>query len=378
MSQKEQNRKTIKYIRKCQEILEDFGLCVEGYASVLDKTNQILANQNKLNISDKNNVFIISKASAINKKIIEWKSNIDKNPKNHLAIYFVKWLGFEYIYNLHNLYNRIFTYNNFQVKGSDVSHVANKYLKEIIRIQKEMNRARDFMMESNRKLIISVVQKTIGARQGLFDDILSVANIQFIKCMDETYDLSKNVEFSTYAYSCMQAKCREAIICYNDMISIPHYKMGERLISSRQEIETPEKNVDNLTVNLSIYSLDKMRDKEREENREDLFLSDGNVISEIQNQVILQDLIKEIIQNLIRINPKNEIKMKALEYRGFFDFKNDHGNLTLEEIAEKLYKKGYTDTRLTRERIRQIINEGVKSFKAYIKRDRNLMESFGL
>jgi len=176
----------------------------------------------------------------------------------------------------------------------------------------------------------------------------------------------------------MQAKCREAIICYNDMISIPHYKMGERLISSRQEIETPEKNVDNLTVNLSIYSLDKMRDKEREENREDLFLSDGNVISEIQNQVILQDLIKEIIQNLIRINPKNEIKMKALEYRGFFDFKNDHGNLTLEEIAEKLYKKGYTDTRLTRERIRQIINEGVKSFKAYIKRDRNLMESFGL
>lgn len=378
MASKEKNKETIKYIRKCQEILEDFYLCVEGYSSILDKTNYILENKENINISEENKLFIINKASEVNKKIIDWKSKIEKSPEKHLSIYFVKWLGFDYIYSLNNLYNRSFTYNSLNVKGSTVSHTANKYLREVIRVQKEMNLARDFMMESNKKLIIDVVQKTIGNRYNLFEDILSIANIQFIKCMDETYDLNKNTEFSTYAYICMQAKCKEALISYNDMISIPHYKTGERLISCRQEIENPEEVVNDLTVNLSIYSLDKMRDREKEREKEDVFLSDGNVFSEKQNQIILNHLIKEISQDLIKMNPKNEIKMKALEYKGYFDFENKYGQLTLTEVAEKLYQDGYTDTLLTRERIRQIVNEGIKSFKAYIRRDHKLMEAFNL
>ena len=72
--------------------------------------------------------------------------------------------------------------------------------------------AREMLINENMGLIHGIARKTAGSRTDLTDDLVSIAYMQFIKCMDETFDFKMGTEFSTYVSSCMIKKCQETKI----------------------------------------------------------------------------------------------------------------------------------------------------------------------
>lgn len=63
-------------------------------------------------------------------------------------------------------------------------------------------KARDILIEHNIKLVIDVVVKKFNRNSFELEELVSVGNIGLINAVN-TYDLNKNIKFSTYAYSCI-------------------------------------------------------------------------------------------------------------------------------------------------------------------------------
>lgn len=66
-----------------------------------------------------------------------------------------------------------------------------------IRIKKGDNEARDIFINGNLRLVLSVIQRFYGRGESA-DDLFQVGCVGLIKAMDN-FDLSQNVQFSTYA-----------------------------------------------------------------------------------------------------------------------------------------------------------------------------------
>ena len=67
----------------------------------------------------------------------------------------------------------------------------------LIRIKQGDNEARDIFINGNLRLVLSVIQRFYGRGESA-DDLFQVGCVGLIKAMDN-FDLSQNVQFSTYA-----------------------------------------------------------------------------------------------------------------------------------------------------------------------------------
>lgn len=391
------NRELLLYIRKGLSIKEGFLLCSEGYESLLEKTNNILEFNNKKMFSDipkEHLKYLIGKAKEINNKIKKWQGQIDfkikKNPEKYLPQYFAKWYGINYLYSMPYLYKTKFIYNIYQTDGMKISHFINNYLNNIKEVDKLTNEARRKLINSNKALIYQQAIKVAGSRTDIIEDLVSVAHYQFIQCMDRTFDLNRGLEFSTYVTSCMIHKCKEAKIKYDEIIRIPTERIKEKTLAAKGELDLNAEDIENdkkrvkesiirnTISNSNMYwSLDNLINDEDGDN--DYFVSDKNSMEEITNSIVLKETINRIKTKILSKNKGNKlIKIKALEYSGLLDFENNFGKRTLSEVATFLFQNGYTESVLTKERVRQLVNDGKKLVKKQILLDRDLSETLGI
>ena len=91
--------------------------------------------------------------------------------------------------------------NRVEICGVDTSKIpvlsAEEKKELFIRIKKGDKEARDIFVNGNLKLVLSVIKRFYGRGENL-DDLFQVGCIGLIKAMDN-FDLSQNVQFSTYA-----------------------------------------------------------------------------------------------------------------------------------------------------------------------------------
>ena len=91
--------------------------------------------------------------------------------------------------------------NKVEICGVDTSKIpvlsAEEKKELFIRIKKGDKEARDIFVNGNLKLVLSVIKRFYGRGENL-DDLFQVGCIGLIKAMDN-FDLSQNVQFSTYA-----------------------------------------------------------------------------------------------------------------------------------------------------------------------------------
>ncbi len=91
--------------------------------------------------------------------------------------------------------------NKVEICGVDTSKIpvlsAEEKKELFIRIKNGDKEARDIFVNGNLKLVLSVIKRFYGRGENL-DDLFQVGCIGLIKAMDN-FDLSQNVQFSTYA-----------------------------------------------------------------------------------------------------------------------------------------------------------------------------------
>lgn len=84
------------------------------------------------------------------------------------------------------------------VNTSKLPTLSNEEKKELfIKIKQGDERAREKFIEGNLRLVLSVIQR-FASRGENVDDLFQVGCIGLIKSIDN-FDLSQNVQFSTYA-----------------------------------------------------------------------------------------------------------------------------------------------------------------------------------
>ncbi len=234
-----------------------------------------------------------------------------------------------------------------------------------IRIENGDLEARDKLIESNLRLVVSIAKKYV--RRGLlFEDLVSEGNLGLMRAV-EKFDYRKGYKFSTYATWWIKQGIQRAIADQGRTIRIPvhmHEKINKMVKAQRQlaqelgqdptpeqiakEInETPGQVRDMLRIALEPISLETPIGDEDESNIGD-FIQDDETNSPVEysRKENLKIDVDEALQNL------NEREAQVLIMRFGLD---DNKPKTLEDVGKHF--------NVTRERIRQIEFKALRKLK---------------
>lgn len=214
--------------------------------------------------------------------------------------------------------------------------------------------AREELIKSNLKLVVSIAKKYIGYNMP-FLDIVSEGNIGLIKAV-EKFDIEKGCRFSTYAIWWIKHYITKGLLNKEHMIRIPTYRSELASKINKYISEELKKNGNCPSIKEISHKLDIQFEK-----IENILQRTNEVISlniQIGDEIYLEDVIEDnnnedvedrIIKNISReelqiiLNnldkKEREILLKRYGLAGY----DPH---TLADIGEKLD--------LTRERVRQI------------------------
>ncbi len=225
--------------------------------------------------------------------------------------------------------------------------------------------AREKLVVSNLRLVVSVAKKHIG--RGLsFLDLIQEGNQGLMKAV-EKYDWKRGFKFSTYATWWIRQAITRAIADQSRTIRIPvHmveninklYKVQRRLMQKynrtpsidelKKELEMNEEEVKNLfRISQKTTSLSTTINDEEDATLED-FIKDPNQSSIYDN--VTNKFIKEYLFEVLDTLTPRERKVLVLRY-GLEDGKPR----TLEEVGRQF--------NVTRERIRQIEAKAIRKLK---------------
>ncbi len=263
-------------------------------------------------------------------------------------------------------------YSKLDNKENEILSDISLYLKEINKYnlltkkeEKEISErkdkgdksARELLINSNLRLVVSIAKNYAGKKHSLMD-IIGEGNIGLIRAVDK-FDINTGFRLSTYATWWIRNSIMRAIN-YDKAIKIPVYLNAQL---SAYKTKTPNYN----------FAKDKLRKLERliEEKKIDEVnlekaIKVSNILS-INNNLMQIDVKDTKNSNLKDIENKSEVEklMKYLTSREktIIEFRfgiNKDKEMTLKSLAKKF--------NVSFERIRQIEYESLKKIKENLKK----------
>ena len=233
------------------------------------------------------------------------------------------------------------------------------------RIEKGDTQAKDILINSNLRLVISIAKKYINSRVPL-EDLIQEGNLGLIKAI-EKYDYNKGCKFSTYATWWIRQSITSAIAEKSKSIRLPthitniirkynkirkdffeKYQRDPTIEEVARELEiSSERLTTVLLANKNILSLELPIDDEQKNTIAD-FLEDKK--QKNPQDIVCKEMLSFYLQEVF--STLTEREQKVLEYR--FGL-NGHSPKTLEEIGKKI--------NLTQERVRQIEKKALRKLR---------------
>ena len=234
------------------------------------------------------------------------------------------------------------------------------------RIEAGDEEARNILISSNLRLVVSIAKKYVG-RGMLFLDLVQEGNMGLVKAV-EKFDYTKGFKFSTYATWWIRQAITRAIADQARTIRIPVHMVetinkltrvqrqlvqelgrdpSAEEISARMDGITPEKVREIQKIALEPVSLETPIGEEDDSHLGD-FIEDKEALS--PDQYASNQLLKDEINSVLSGLTDREEKVLRLRF-GLYDGRTR----TLEEVGKEF--------NVTRERIRQIEAKALRKLK---------------
>ena len=246
------------------------------------------------------------------------------------------------------------------------------------RIEEGDEEARNILISSNLRLVVSIAKKYVG-RGMLFLDLIQEGNMGLVKAV-EKFDYTKGFKFSTYATWWIRQAITRAIADQARTIRIPVHMVetinkltrvqrqlvqelgrdpSAEEISQRMEGISPEKVREIQKIALEPVSLETPIGEEDDSHLGD-FIEDKEALS--PDQYASNQLLKDEINSVLSGLTEREEKVLRLRF-GLYDGRTR----TLEEVGREF--------NVTRERIRQIEAKALRKLK-HPSRSKRLKDFF--
>ncbi|WP_349401805.1 RNA polymerase sigma factor RpoD [Candidatus Phytoplasma solani] len=254
-------------------------------------------------------------------------------------------------------------------------YLSDKEIEELESQIFQAHQAKDVLVESNYRLVVSIAKRYIG-RGILFLDLIQEGNMGLMRAVDK-FDYQKGFKFSTYATWWIRQAITRAIADQARTIRIPVHivetinKMAlctRKLTQQLKKKPTVEELASKMEIPVekirSIQYIEKKPislEAPPRENKEDEtslgdFISDPNILSphEYMMKEVTKKLLDEVLENTLTDREEKVLKMRY----GLINGKTH----TLEEIGQLFG--------VTRERIRQIESKALRRLRTPAKQSK--------